>query len=227
MFYPEAEFVASSNFSSRRGHRVRMIVLHYTADGGGAVEWFKDPEARASAHFVVGRDGRVVQMVPLRDCAWHAGQRPPRGPAILPNETSVGIEITNWGSVAKSAKGYTTYTGRTVAAKDVAKAEGLYWQRYTARQINALVNLVSWLCGELAIPREFMFEGQPGFTRKGKRYDAVPYYLPSGPEGTNSCLAVSRFKDTAGICGHCHIASGKDDPGPLLPWDVILGKAPA
>ncbi|MFF3731032.1 N-acetylmuramoyl-L-alanine amidase [Streptomyces sp. NPDC002476] len=44
------------------------IVVHYTAGSyDGAVSWFQDPVSRVSAHFVVARDGRRVQMVPLPD----------------------------------------------------------------------------------------------------------------------------------------------------------------
>ncbi|MFE2561186.1 N-acetylmuramoyl-L-alanine amidase [Streptomyces sp. NPDC059352] len=44
------------------------IVVHYTAGRyGGAVSWFQDPVSKVSAQFVVARDGRRVQMVPLPD----------------------------------------------------------------------------------------------------------------------------------------------------------------
>lgn len=44
------------------------IVVHYTAGRyDGAVGWFQNPASQVSAHFVVARDGRRVQMVPLPD----------------------------------------------------------------------------------------------------------------------------------------------------------------
>lgn len=53
-----------------------------------------------SAHFTIGRDGRVVQHVPVRRRAWHAGRldrdAPPRWsllpPGANPNDHAVGIE---------------------------------------------------------------------------------------------------------------------------------------
>jgi N-acetyl-anhydromuramyl-L-alanine amidase AmpD len=213
----------SPNFSSRRGVKPRMIVLHYTADGGNTVEWFRNAASLASAHFVVHRDGFVVQMVDLEFSAWHAGQRGIRGLLIKPNRSSVGIEIVNWGELTKSPAGFVTWTGQDVPKEDVVEAEGRFWQKYTGEQVETVRRLVSCLCKKLDIPHRFMFDGQPGFTRMGHIYDTVPYYLPAGGRGTNSRLAVRRFKGTAGVCGHCHIARSKDDPGPHLDWERILG----
>ena len=51
----------------------------------GTVAWLRDPRAHASANFVVGRDGKVQELVPLHDIAWHAGN-------WAVNERSIGIE---------------------------------------------------------------------------------------------------------------------------------------
>ncbi|MYE31660.1 MAG: N-acetylmuramoyl-L-alanine amidase [Chloroflexi bacterium] len=55
---------------------------------------------KKSAHFTIGRDGRVAQHVPIRRQAWHAGRldpgEPPRWPLLPrganPNDYAVGIE---------------------------------------------------------------------------------------------------------------------------------------
>ncbi|MXZ63297.1 MAG: N-acetylmuramoyl-L-alanine amidase [Chloroflexi bacterium] len=55
---------------------------------------------KKSAHFTIGRDGRVVQHVPVRRQAWHAGRldpgEPPRWPLLPsganPNDYAIGIE---------------------------------------------------------------------------------------------------------------------------------------
>lgn len=66
-------FEPTDNHSA--GMQPVFLVIHYTGDDslGGAVAWLKQPEAKASAHFVIGRDGEVVQMVPINRRAWHAG----------------------------------------------------------------------------------------------------------------------------------------------------------
>ena len=52
--------------------RSKGLVLHGTA-GGGTIEWFQNPSSKVSAHYVVGQDGSVTQMVSEDDTAWHNG----------------------------------------------------------------------------------------------------------------------------------------------------------
>ena len=56
-------------------HTINTIVIHAT-DGGslvGNVWWLSGGHSHASAHYVVARDGSIVQLVHLSDIAWHAG----------------------------------------------------------------------------------------------------------------------------------------------------------
>src|SRR3954465_256355 len=58
----------------RRPAAIREVVVH-TIQGtaAGAISWFRNRRARASSHFVVSREGDVVQMVRESRIAWHAG----------------------------------------------------------------------------------------------------------------------------------------------------------
>jgi hypothetical protein len=78
----------------RRASSIRMIVVH-TIQGtaAGAISWFRNPRARAASHFVVSRDGDVVQMVPESRIAWHAGNG-------YVNAHSIGIEHEGYVGVA-------------------------------------------------------------------------------------------------------------------------------
>lgn len=60
----------------------------------GTISWFKNPESGVSAHYVIGRDGREVQMVDDNDKAWHAGvsKMPLTGETNV-NDFSIGIEL--------------------------------------------------------------------------------------------------------------------------------------
>src|SRR4029079_3568761 len=66
--YPDAtRFVRAASFSARpNGRNITRVVIHIT-DGGaridGPISWFQNPDARVSAHYIVGQDGEVVQMV--------------------------------------------------------------------------------------------------------------------------------------------------------------------
>ncbi|GGS13891.1 N-acetylmuramoyl-L-alanine amidase [Streptomyces humidus] len=86
-----ARWVAASEANFRWADRpddygVDMVVVHVTqGDLGSAVKAFEDPGHKAAAHYIVGKDGRVTQMVRELDVAYHAGNR-------SYNERSVGIE---------------------------------------------------------------------------------------------------------------------------------------
>jgi len=60
---------------SPKSHTITMIVIHAT-DGGsllGNVWWLSGGHSHASAHYVISRDGEIIQLVHLSDIAWHAG----------------------------------------------------------------------------------------------------------------------------------------------------------
>lgn len=65
---------ASPNHFSRSGWTPDMIVCHI-AEGtyDGTIGWLCNPASQTSAHFVVGKDGRVAQLVPLEQAAWCNG----------------------------------------------------------------------------------------------------------------------------------------------------------
>src|SRR5579884_2628322 len=90
-------FVASPNFNERpAGTQVDTLVLHSTVIDTlqETVDLFLDPKEQKSAHFVVDRNGDVVQMVPIEKRAWHAGESEFRGVPRV-NDYSVGIEMVN------------------------------------------------------------------------------------------------------------------------------------
>ena len=109
---PAAHFVASPNFDERPAATpVSLVVVHAISlppdefGGPGIEELFTnrlDPNAheyyrgladlRVSAHFLVRRDGGLIQFVSCNDRAWHAGKSAWRGVEAC-NDFSIGIEI--------------------------------------------------------------------------------------------------------------------------------------
>ena len=107
-----ARRILSPNCDERpAGQTVRLIVVHAISlppgeFGGDGIERLftntLDPEAhpyfreiqflRVSAHFLVRRDGGIVQFVPCRMRAWHAGASTWRE-AECCNDFSIGIEL--------------------------------------------------------------------------------------------------------------------------------------
>jgi len=88
------EFIPSPNFSSRRNHNIDMIVIHYTGANriASTLDWFQRKESQVSSHYIIGRDGRTVQMVQDEQKAWHAGYSYWDGGYNL-NKNSIGIEL--------------------------------------------------------------------------------------------------------------------------------------
>jgi AmpD protein len=107
-----ARYIASPNSDERpAGAQVSLVVLHSISlppgqYGGDAIERLftnrLDPDAhpyfrevcslKVSAHFLVRRDGALLQFVPVNLRAWHAGVSSWRGRERC-NDFSIGIEL--------------------------------------------------------------------------------------------------------------------------------------
>lgn len=95
----------SPNHTVRRdGLTPSLVVLHYTAmqSAEAALERLCDPVAEVSAHYLIGRDGTLWQMVEEDQRAWHAGAGEWCGLQDI-NSRSIGIELDNGGDHPFSA----------------------------------------------------------------------------------------------------------------------------
>jgi N-acetylmuramoyl-L-alanine amidase len=89
----------SPNFGPRRDGLIpTLIVLHFTAmdSAQAALDRLCDPEPEVSAHYLIGGDGAIWQMVKEQDRAWHAGAGEWGGFDDV-NSRSIGIELDNRG----------------------------------------------------------------------------------------------------------------------------------
>ena len=89
-------WVGSVNFGIRRAN---FVILHHTAQDSAAqtLQTFTTPRTQVSAHYVVGRDGKVIQMVNDYLRAQHAGESRWGNNTDL-NSSSLGIELDNNGN---------------------------------------------------------------------------------------------------------------------------------
>ncbi|AHD08974.1 Negative regulator of beta-lactamase expression [Phaeobacter gallaeciensis] len=95
----------SPNFNARRNAlRPELVVLHYTAleSAEAALDRLCDPQYEVSAHYLIGADGMLWQMVREADRAWHAGAGEWCGQGDI-NSRSIGIELDNRGDHPFSA----------------------------------------------------------------------------------------------------------------------------
>ncbi|MEM8663724.1 MAG: N-acetylmuramoyl-L-alanine amidase [Pseudomonadota bacterium] len=83
----------SPNFDGRTAPP-DIIVLHYTdmKSAASAVRWLTTAQSKVSAHYLIGADGDLFQMVAEEDRAWHAGLSFWDGSEDV-NARSIGIEL--------------------------------------------------------------------------------------------------------------------------------------
>jgi N-acetylmuramoyl-L-alanine amidase len=88
--------VASPNFDQRRPN---LVIIHHTTNSTleQALLTLTSAERKLSAHYLIGRDGRIVQLVDESARAWHAGKSWWAGFSDV-NSASIGIELDNSGS---------------------------------------------------------------------------------------------------------------------------------
>lgn len=109
---PQARHIASPNFGARPvGTAVELVVIHSISlppgeYGGDAIErlftnrldWDAHPYFQqirgieVSSHFVIRRDGELLQFVSCEERAWHAGKSSWRGRENC-NDFSIGVEL--------------------------------------------------------------------------------------------------------------------------------------
>lgn len=77
-----------------------LVVIHYTNTDRitSPLNWLRDPKSKVSAHLLIGKDGKIYQLVPFNRKAWHAGVSEWDGiPRV--NNFSIGIELVGKGRV--------------------------------------------------------------------------------------------------------------------------------
>jgi N-acetyl-anhydromuramyl-L-alanine amidase AmpD len=214
---PESERLLSPNRNTgRKLHTARVLVLHYAVDGDNTKD---DPESdpwtavrprdatpdcmdvarlfarrsrKASAHFVIGRDGSKVQCVPLSDTAWHAGggkfpmvgTGPLKAGVTSINQRSVGIEICNAGWAVDALKIPTA--NRVRLAHPATPRSKQNWETYRPAQYSCLGYIAALL--RLSCP--------------------TLSYVTGHEDVVNRNTLGVRY-------------GGKVDPGPAFDWDAI------
>lgn len=139
------EWIPSPHYLERQGS-IDTVVIHYTATGSleETIELFRQTERRVSTHYVIDRDGPIVQMVDLTKKALHAGDSRFQGRADV-NDFSIGIELVNWGLLkernglffAWPAEYGTVYRGGAPFL-----AGGQWWDPFTETQYRLLAELI-------------------------------------------------------------------------------------
>jgi len=78
--------------------RPNFVIIHHTTSGSteAGLRSLTDPLRKVSAHYLIGRDGTLYQLVDERRRAWHAGASAWGSHGDI-NSASIGIELDNDG----------------------------------------------------------------------------------------------------------------------------------
>ena len=97
----------SPNFSTpkRSKKKIKFIILHYTGmkTESSVLQRLCDENSKVSAHYLIKKNGDLINLVPELYEAWHAGKSTWKKTAHL-NKYSIGIEIHNPGHNNKYEK---------------------------------------------------------------------------------------------------------------------------
>jgi len=135
------------------------LVVHYTggSNAESSVRHLCRQSAKASAHLVIGRDGKLFQLAPFNIVTWHAGRSSWNDRDGL-NKYSIGIELDNAGELNDNGNGrYISWFNKAYEAADVFfgkhrnRAEASFWHAYTEKQLEKTFDLCELLCEQYDI----------------------------------------------------------------------------
>lgn len=178
--------------------KARYLVFHYTAgrSAESSVESLctRKPQGNASAHLVLARDGRIVQLAPFNVVAWHAGVSQWNGLVGL-NRASVGIELDNAGALSRVGDKFIAWFGEEYGAGDVLLAEHKHgggtrpWHAYTEAQIERALELAELLVEHYGLEAVLGHED----IARGRKQDPGPAF----PLEAIASRALGRTRDVA------------------------------
>ena len=213
----------------------RWLVMHYTAGGDAAesIGWMANPDAQASAHIVIAKDGSITQMVPFNVRAWHAGESEWKGVKFL-NGHSIGIELDGYGFLGGTGPGKWKFRKTSIPDSEVVVARHKFgspnggWPKYPQKQLEVALELARLLVQtyglEDVIGHDDIAPGRkqdpgPAFDMAGFRAGcmgqspaASPEPQPDAQQGTGG-----RFRVTTSL----NVRSGPGGSNPTVPGSPL------
>ena len=155
------------------------IVFHYTGSNGleSALKSALDKKVDLSMHLIIGRDGKIAQLLPFDAIAWHAGRSEYNGRKLY-NNYSIGIHLVNAGQLNLENGSYRAWFGKTIDKNDVEQAmwpnakQVTYWHKYTPIQIERAEQIVDLLIEKYNI-REILGHNE---ISPGRKMDPGPLF---------------------------------------------------
>lgn len=209
------QWIASPNHKSREGRAIDTLIYHATSGRqiGNAINTFKSPD-KTSAHYIIARDGQVIQMVALDRAAQHA---PPF------NQRSVGIEIVNPGPCRINKK-----------KKRLCKTVNMCDRQGKGKDIK---RCLEWNKTKLVSSRPSYYRYKAGSRDRWVPYTEQQYrslirltnFLVACIPSLNRITGhehLNAWKRTVGKNGKSFLTKSRSDPGGSFDWARIQGNLP-
>ena len=145
----------------------KFIVLHHTAGGDykGTINYWLSDKQRVGTHYLIDRDGTIVQTIPLDYWAHHLYVGAKSNKVSLQykrndlelNKSSISIELCNYGQLTKKPKGFVNIYQQYIEEDRVEHLDKSfrgqeYFEKYSSAQIESLKNLLIFLGKQYNIP---------------------------------------------------------------------------
>jgi glycosyltransferase involved in cell wall biosynthesis len=156
-------------------------VVH-TTDGTfpGTLAWFASAASAVSAHYLIGLDGRIAELVDEADTAFHAGRVPHPEITVLgdepPNLVTIGIEFDDGGDPHDVERPDAQYRSGALILAGVAERWGIPLDREHVLPHN-LINQAKTCPGNLDIDRLLALAAsvdEPGSQRRSRLVVLLP-----------------------------------------------------
>lgn len=143
------------------------IVLHHTVGGSSnsTLNFWGNTKERVATHFLIERDGTIIQCLPLEDWAFHIFIGSPgnkiskkykqRGSEY--DRSLIGIELCSYGPLTLRNDNFYTIYNNQVDKSKVVKVNyrgSQYWEDYTDEQVESLRKLILDLVPKMVQPFE-------------------------------------------------------------------------
>ncbi len=156
------------------------IIIHYTGgrNAESSAKYLCKDDVKASAHVVIGRDGKIIQLVPFDTIAWHAGKSAYEERFGF-NKYSIGIELDNAGILDKAGDEYLSWFGKKYEAKDVIQAihrnesKERFWHIFTEEQIQVCEDLCTLLLKDYKTIKNILGHEE---IAPGRKFDPGPAF---------------------------------------------------
>lgn len=152
----EKNFLPANQYMGEQPKK-KIIILHHTA--GASIEsalatWKSKPE-RVGTHFIIGRNGRLVQCIPDNNWAYALGLTSFVHKEKWESE-AIQIEMVSMGYLVPAANNkWKSYVGSIIPENEVSRTPYRTfgaWHKYTEAQIQTLKELLLYLKTHFNIP---------------------------------------------------------------------------